>query len=315
MRAWTRGFGSLDGAHPMTQAITEDNVLQTTAGTAPGMIRLLLNNRVAVAAGLVLIGFLLIGILAPVIAPHDPNAQHADALRQPPLWAEEGSAEYLLGTDSLGRDLLSRMIYGARISILLGVVVVLITLVVGTPLGLVAGYFRGWFDVVMSRIVDTLLAFPFLIFALAIMAATGPSLPALISALAFKGWVDFYRVTRGDVLAARESDYVMAARGLGATTPHILFREIFPNIVPPLIVLATLRIATIIIAEASLSFLGIGVPPRIPAWGTMVAEGRADIASAWWIATFPGLAILLLVLSVNLFGEGLRDVLDPRMRQ
>jgi len=298
----------------MSQPVTEDHVLTTTAATAPGMIRLLLGNRVAVAAGLVVIAFVAVGLLAPALAPHDPSLQHPEAIRQPPFWYAAGSPYYLLGTDSLGRDLLSRMIYGARVSLLLGVAVVLITLVVGTALGMAAGYFRGWFDAVMSRLVDTLLAFPFLIFALAIMAVTGPNLGALVAALAFKGWVDFYRVARGDVLAAREADYVTAARGLGATTSHILFREIFPNIVPPLIVLATLRMATIIIAEASLSFLGIGVPPSIPAWGTMVADGRADIAGAWWIATFPGLAILLLVLCVNLFGEGLRDVLDPRMR-
>ncbi len=299
----------------MAQSVTEDEVLTTTAGTQPGMLWLLLGNRVAVAAGLVVLAFVAIGVLAPTIAPHDPNLQNAHAIRVPPFWHPEGAAGYALGTDSLGRDLLSRMIYGARISIFLGVVVVLVTLLVGAALGMAAGYFRGWFDSVMSRVVDTLLAFPFLIFALAIMAATGPNLVALVAALAFKGWVDFYRVARGDVLAARDSDYVAAARGVGATTPHILFREILPNIVPPLIVLATLRMATIIIAEASLSFLGIGVPPSIPAWGTMVSDGRADVASAWWIATFPGLAILILVLCVNLFGEGLRDVLDPRMRE
>ncbi len=299
----------------MSQPLTEDQILEPVAATTPGMLRLLLGNRVAVVAGVVVVAFLAMGLLAPALAPHDPNAQHPEAIRTAPLQRMEGETRFPLGTDSLGRDLLSRIMYGARISILLGVAVVLLTLVAGTGLGLLAGYFRGWFDAVMSRVVDTLLAFPFLIFALAIMAATGPNLLALVLALAFKGWVDFYRVTRGDVLAAREADYVTAARGLGASTPHILFREILPNIVPPLIVLGTLRMATIIIAEASLSFLGIGVPPSIPAWGTMVADGRADVAGAWWIATLPGLAILALVLSVNLFGEGLRDILDPRMRK
>ncbi len=299
----------------MSESIVEDEALGPVAGTAPGMLRLLFGNRVAVAAGAVVLLFVLAGLAAPVIAPHDPNLQNASAIRVPPLWQAGGTGRHLLGTDSLGRDLLSRMVYGARISILLGVAVVLITLVVGTALGMAAGYFRGWFDLIMSRVVDTLLAFPFLIFALAIMAATGPNLVALVLALAFKGWVDFYRVARGDVLAAREADYVTAARGLGASTPYLLVGEILPNIIPPLIVLATLRMATIIIAEASLSFLGIGVPPSIPAWGTMVSDGRADVAAAWWIATFPGMAILLLVLSVNLFGEGLRDVLDPRMRK
>jgi ABC-type dipeptide/oligopeptide/nickel transport system permease subunit len=263
----------------------------------------------------VVLGFVLVAVLAPVLAPYDPNAQHPEAIRVPPFWLAGGSAAHLLGTDSLGRDLLSRVVYGTRVSLLLGVVVVLLTMVVGTGLGMVAGYFGGWLEAALSRVVDALLAFPFLIFALAIMAATGPNLAALVLALAFKGWVDFYRVARGDTLAARKADYVTAARGLGAGTPHLLLNEILPNIVPPIIVLAALRMATIIIAEASLSFLGIGVPPSIPAWGTMVSDGRADMAGAWWIATLPGLAILLLVLAVNLFGEGLRDVLDPRMRQ
>jgi ABC-type dipeptide/oligopeptide/nickel transport system permease subunit len=299
----------------MSQSVTEHDVLAPGAGTAPGMLRLLVGNRVAVAAGIVVLAFVLVGLMASVIAPYDPSLQDSSAIRVPPVWQAGGTGRHLLGTDSLGRDLLSRIIYGARISILLGVAVVLITLVVGTALGMAAGYFRGWLDSILSRVVDTLLAFPFLIFALAIMAATGPNLVALVLALAFKGWVDFYRVARGDVLAAREADYVAAARGLGASTPYLLVGEILPNIIPPLIVLATLRMATIIIAEASLSFLGIGVPPSIPAWGTMVSDGRADVASAWWIATLPGLAILLLVLCVNLFGEGLRDVLDPRMRK
>ncbi|UCH35373.1 MAG: ABC transporter permease [Armatimonadota bacterium] len=299
----------------MSQALSEEQTFEQLAATTPGMLRLLLGNRVAVAAGVVVLGFVLMGLSAPVLAPYDPNAQHLDAIRAAPFWYPRATGGFLLGADALGRDLLSRIMYGARVSILLGGVVVSLTLVAGTALGLLAGYFRGWLDAVMSRIVDTLLAFPFLIFALAIMAATGPNLVALVLALAFKGWVDFYRVARGDVLAARGADYVTAARGLGASTPYILFGEILPNIIPPLIVLATLRMATIIIAEASLSFLGIGVPPNIPAWGTMVADGRADVAGAWWIATFPGLAILLLVLCVNLFGEGLRDALDPRMRR
>jgi ABC-type dipeptide/oligopeptide/nickel transport system permease subunit len=295
--------------------VSDERGLDTLGATAPGMLRLLLGNRLAVAAGVVVLGFVLVAVLAPVLAPYDPNAQHPEAIRVPPFWLAGGSAAHLLGTDSLGRDLLSRVVYGTRVSLLLGVVVVLLTMVVGTGLGMVAGYFGGWLEAALSRVVDALLAFPFLIFALAIMAATGPNLTALVLALAFKGWVDFYRVARGDTLAARKADYVTAARGLGAGTPHLLLNEILPNIVPPIIVLAALRMATIIIAEASLSFLGIGVPPSIPAWGTMVSDGRADMAGAWWIATLPGLAILLLVLAVNLFGEGLRDVLDPRMRQ
>jgi ABC-type dipeptide/oligopeptide/nickel transport system permease subunit len=297
----------------MLQPLADDQII-TTAATTPGMLRLLVRNRVALLAGLVVLAFVAVSLLAPWLAPYDPSQQHPEAIRLPPAWQSGGSADFLLGTDGLGRDMLSRILHGAKVSIALGVVVVLLTMVVGTGLGMIAGYFGGWFDAVLSRVVDVLLAFPFLIFALAIMAATGPNLAALVLALAFKGWVDFYRVVRGDALTARSADYVTAARGVGATTAHLLLREILPNIVPPIIVLATLRMATIIIAEASLSFLGIGVPPSIPAWGTMVSDGRADIASAWWIATFPGLAILFLVLAVNLLGEGLRDALDPRMR-
>ena len=299
----------------MEASLAEDSILEAGATTTPGAVRLLLKNRVAVATGLVMLGFVAVALFASLLAPHDPAEQHPEAIRVPPCWHLEGSMRFPLGTDALGRDLLSRILYGARISILLGFVVVLLTLVMGTGLGMLAGYYGGRFDAVMSRVVDTLLAFPFLIFALAIMAATGPNLVALVFALAFKGWVDFFRVARGDVMVARAFEYVLAARGLGASNANILFGEILPNIVPPLIVLATLRMATGIISEASLSFLGIGVPPSIPAWGTMVADGRGDIQSAWWIATFPGLAILLLVLAANLFGEGLRDALDPRMRK
>lgn len=294
---------------------TRDADAGAVPASGPGTLQLLLANRVALVAGLVVIGFVVVAALAPLVAPHDPSRHHPDSIRVPPFWAPGGSTRFLLGTDGLGRDLLSRILFGARVSILLGVVVVLLTLVMGTGLGMLAGYYRGWFDTVMSRVVDTLLAFPFLIFGLAIMAVTGPNLAALVLVLTFKGWVDFFRVARGDVLAARESDYVMAARGVGAGNAYILFGEILPNIVPPLIVLSTLRVATVIISEASLSFLGIGVPPSIPAWGTMVSDGRGAVADAWWIATFPGLAILLLVLSTNLLGEGLRDALDPRMRE
>jgi len=297
----------------MAQSLADRRPNGEMAAARLGTMRLLLGNRVALASAVLLIAFVAMGVFAPWLAPYDPNRQHPEAIRTAPAWQSDGNRDFVLGTDGLGRDLLSRIIYGARVSIALGVVVVLLTMVVGSGLGLLAGYFGGWLDAVLSRVADTLLAFPFLVLALAVMAATGPNLIALVLALAFKGWVDFYRVSRGDVLAARHADYVTAARGLGASTPHLLFREILPNVVPPIIVLAALRMATVIIAEASLSFLGIGVPPSIPAWGTMVADGRADIAAAWWIATFPGLAILVLVLSVNLLGEGLRDALDPRM--
>jgi ABC-type dipeptide/oligopeptide/nickel transport system permease subunit len=288
-----------------------DEVL--TAAPAPAFWRDLLRNRVATAA-LVLLGcFVLLAVGAPVLAPHDPLALDLDRRLQPPARAG-GDWAHPLGCDQVGRDLLSRIIFGARTSILLGVVIVLLTLGVGVALGSIAGYTGGWLDIVLSRIVDVLLAFPFLVFALGMMAVLGPGLLNLILVLAFKGWVDFYRVARAEVMSLKTQEFVEAARALGLSRPRIVVTEILPNIMPSVIVLAALRMATIIIAEASLSFLGLGIQPPTPSWGMMINEGRPYMLTAWWISTFPGLAIALLVLAINLLGEGLRDALDPRLK-
>jgi ABC-type dipeptide/oligopeptide/nickel transport system permease subunit len=272
-------------------------------------------NRLAVAAAIVVLLFALMAVFAPMIAPQDPNETDLFRRLQPPAWAPGGDWGYLLGCDGLGRDILSRIIYGARISIFIGVVVILLATLVGIAAGLAAGYLRGWVDVVISRIVDILLGFPYLIFAIGLMAMMGPGLWNIILALAYKEWVIPCRVVRGETLAVRELEYVEAARALGASSRHIMRREILPNILSPVIVVATIRMAHVIILEASLSFLGLGVQPPTASWGSMVADGRAFILEAWWVSTFPGIAILLLVLAINVASQGLRDAFDPRFNE
>lgn len=269
-------------------------------------------DRFSTTAGIVVVAFVLMALLAPWLAPHDPY--ESDLLRrlQPPAWMDGGEWSFVLGCDALGRDILSRIIYGSRVSITIGVAVVLIATVVGTVLGLAAGYMRGWIDIGISRVIDILLGFPYLIFAIALMAMMGPGLENIILALVYKEWVVPARVVRGEVLAAREMEYVEAARAVGASRLHIMFREILPNILSPVIVVSTIRMAHVIILEASLSFLGLGVQPPTASWGSMVADGRAFILDAWWVCTFPGIAILLLVLSINVASQGLRDAFDPK---
>lgn len=257
--------------------------------------------------------FLIMAIFAPFIAPHDPNKGNLLERLKPPCWAEGGSTNHLLGTDTLGRDMLSRTIFGSRISFLIGFVVVALTSSIGAAIGLVSGYFGGRIDAVIQRFVDMLLAFPQLILALAIMAVLGPGIKNIILALVYKGWVTSCRVVRGDVLVVREESYVEAARAMGASNWHILIRSLLPNVMASIIVVASLSIGTVILLEASLSFLGLGVQPPTPTWGGMVANGRNYIFRAWWITTFPGICILLLVMGFNLMGQGLRDTFDPKL--
>lgn len=273
-----------------------------------------LRNRFAVSAALVVLLFVLMAIFAPWIAPHDPN--DADLLRrlQPPVWMEGGEWAFSLGCDALGRDLLSRIIFGSRISIFIGVAVIFLATSVGIVAGLLAGYFRGWTDTIISRVVDILLAFPYLLFAIGLMATMGPGLENIILALAYKEWVIPCRLVRGETLALREIEYIEAARAVGGSSGYIMLREILPNILSPVIVVSTIRMAHVIILEASLSFLGIGVQPPTASWGSLVADGRSFIWDAWWISTFAGLAILLLVLAINVASQGLRDAFDPRLQ-
>lgn len=272
-------------------------------------------NRTALGAAIVVVLFVLAAIFAPLIAPHDPA--DADLFRrlQPPAWEEGGDWAFPLGCDSLGRDILSRLLYGARVSLTVAALVIGIAAVIGTLAGLAAGYFRGWIDTVISRLVDTLLGFPYLIFAIGLMAMMGPGFHNIVLVLVYKEWVFSCRVVRGETLAAREQDYVEAARALGCGPGHIMLREILPNVLSPVLVVATFRMAYVIILEASLSFLGLGVQPPTPSWGNMVADGRDFLMDAWWVSTLPGLAILTLVLAINLASQGLRDAFDPRLQQ
>ena len=266
----------------------------------------LLRRGGALAGLAVVVFFLLLAMLAPWLAPHDPLATSWSAVRAAP------SAAHWFGADELGRDVLSRIIWGARASILAGVVSVSISLALGVPIGMLAGYVGGWVDALISRITDAMLACPFLILAIALAAFLGPSLTNAMIAIGISATPIFIRLTRAQVLAAKSEDYVEAARALGNPHLRIALRHILPNIVAPLIVQATLAIAAAVIAEASLSFLGLGQQPPAPSWGSMLNTARNYVDQAPWMAIWPGVSIFLLVLSFNLLGDGLRDALDPR---
>lgn len=271
-------------------------------------------HPVAVLGGIVIVIYLLAAIFADQITVHDPTLGNLRERLNPPAWYPDGSWDYPLGTDAQGRDLLTRIIYGARVSLIVGLLSVGISVAIGLFLGTVSGYTHGRFDSAVSRFADLLLAFPFLIFAIGVMAFLGSGFWILILALTFKGWVEFFRLSRGEMLSEKTQEYVEAAKVTGQKNSSIMSREILPNIIQSVFVLATLRIGFMIIMEASLSFLGLGIPPHIPAWGSMVSSGRDFMLVAPWVSTFPGLAIVFLVLSINLFGEGLRDILDPRLK-
>ena len=263
---------------------------------------------IGLIAGLLVVAFVLGAVLAPLIAPYSPTATDLAARLAPP------SRLHWFGTDALGRDVLSRTIYGARVSIMVGLLTVGISAVAGTALGMLGAYYRGGIDLVGARLVELLQAFPYLIFAIGMMAFLGPGFWNLIWALALKGWIEFYRLSRGETLAERNKEYVEAAHAIGFPTSWILLSEILPNIVNTVAVVAMLRLGYFMVLEASLSFLGVGIPPNIPAWGSMINEGRNVLYVAWWVSTVPGLALLVLVLAINLLGERMREILDPRAR-
>lgn len=277
-----------------------------------GFMQRLSKHPSAMCGGIVVLLYFLISVFSPILVPHSVVSGDLLDRLAPPAWLEGGSWDHILGADEQGIDLLSRILYGARISITVGLLATGISVAVGTILGLMAGYFRGWFDEVISRFADLLLAFPFLIFAIGMMAFLGPGFFNLILALTFKGWVEFFRITRGEVMGEKTKEYVEAAKSMGRSSPAIIVREITPNIVHSILVLATLRLGHMIIMEASLSFLGLGIQPPTPAWGSMISTGRDYMLNGWWLSTFPGIALLILILAINLLGEGLRDVLDPR---
>ncbi len=262
-----------------------------------------------------LVLFVFTGVFAPLIAPHDPERGGLRDRNLPPAWEAGGSTEFLLGTDHLGRDMLSRVIFGARISLAVAGVTLGVGMVIGVASGLIAGWYGGWLDEFLMRIVDIKLAIPTILLALVLVLALGQSFLIIVAILAIAVWPRFARNVRGEVLQLKTMDFVALAKVAGASTPRILFIHIFPGVINTLIVLATLEVGIVILLESTLSFLGAGVPPPTPAWGSMVSDGRDRLAVAWWISTMPGLAIMLVVLSMNLFGDWLRDRLDPRLRQ
>lgn len=253
----------------------------------------------------------LVALLAPYVSPHDPNLQSLPARNRGPVWVDGGTWTYPLGTDGLGRDILSRLIWGARISILVGVATTGVQAILGIVLGLIAGYYSGAIGQLIMRIADIWLTIPFLVLALAIMAATGPGLVNTILVLGLSGWVTFARVVRAQVLSLREQEFVTAARSLGARTRRILLVHILPNLLASIVVVGTLQVSRMIIAEASLSYLGLGIQPPEASWGNMVASGRDYLFRQWWIATMPGLALLITTMGLSSLGDSLRDWLDP----
>nr|WP_295463780.1 ABC transporter permease subunit [Mesorhizobium sp.] len=272
-------------------------------------------NRGAVIGLWVFVFLVVVAILAPLLAPHMPQQQYRDAILVPPYWQEGGRAAYLLGTDAVGRDLLSRLLYGARFSLFIGVIVTTLSLTVGIFFGVIAGYVGGKTDTFIMRIMDVILAFPSLLLALVLVAVLGPGLINAMIAIALVLQPHFVRLTRAAVMSEKTRDYVVAAKVAGAKPLRLMFKTILPNCMAPLIVQATLSFSTAILDAAALGFLGMGAQPPTPEWGTMLAEAREFILRAWWVVTLPGLAILVTVLAINLMGDGLRDALDPKLKR
>ncbi len=262
----------------------------------------------------IFLAIVLSAVFAPWIAPHDPVIVDIRHRMGPPAWMEGGTREHVLGTDQIGRDLLSRVIWGGRVSLVVGVTAVLLSSTIGILFGLAAGYFGGRLDWSIMTFINVMLTFPFVLLALAVIAVLGPSMPNMIIVLGVTGWPVYARVVRAETLALREREFVLAARALGGSHVRIVFRQILPNLISPIVVIATLQIAQVIILESFLSFLGLGVQPPTPAWGNMLGEGRVYMLNSWWIAAFPGLAIFVTTLVINLIGNALRDWLDPHMK-
>ncbi len=303
----------------MSEASSIQDTLDTRAGGRMALLSefwsYFSENRGAVMGLVFFVCIVLIAIFADFIAPHAPNHQYREAFLQPPFWQDGGSLRFPLGTDAVGRDLLSRLIYGSRFSLFIGCIVVSVSLFVGIFLGLCAGFFRGKVDTVIMRIMDVVLAFPSLLLALVLVALLGPSLINAMIAIAIVQQPHYVRLTRAAVMGEMTKDYVTAARVIGVKRLRLMFVTILPNCMAPLIVQAALSFSTAILDAAALGFLGMGAQPPTPEWGTMLAEAREFILRAWWVVTFPGLSILFTVLAINLMGDGLRDALDPKLKR
>jgi len=272
-------------------------------------------SPLVVGSWLILLGLVVTALLSPYVAPHNPIRERLIDRLLPPAWVEDGEWRYLLGTDHLGRDLVSRIIYGSRVSLVVGLAAVAIGGALGIALGVAAGFLGGQTDEVIMAVADMQLAFPTILFAIAIIAVLGPSFINLVIVIGLSGWVTYARIARGQVLSVREKEFVEAIRAQGGSQWRIVWRHILPNILSPLIVVATLDLARTIILESTLSFLGLGIQPPTPSWGGMLSDGREYLLSAWWIATFPGVALMLTALSFNRLGDWVRDLTDPRLRR
>ena len=277
-------------------------------------LRRLWRVKWGVVAALLLLLIVITALAAPLIAPYSPVEVDIEHRLGPPAWMEGGKTEHWLGTDQIGRDLLSRMIYGGRVSLLIGVSAVLVSSTIGVLLGLVAGYFGSRTDWIIMTLINIMLTFPFVLLALAVIAVLGPSLVNMVIVLGVTGWPLYARVIRAETMAIRERDFITAGRALGMSHVRIIFRQILPNLISVVVVIATLQVASVIILESFLSFLGLGVQPPTPAWGNMLGEGRVYMLNSWWIAAFPGAAIFVTTLAINLMGNALRDWLDPHMK-
>jgi peptide/nickel transport system permease protein len=278
------------------------------------LLRRLIRRRTALFGMLVVLGVLLAALFAPLVSPFDPLEQDIGQRLREPGWQDAQGRLHALGTDHLGRDILSRIVFGSRIALVVGLAAVAISGLLGMLIGLLAGYFGGRVDDFLMRLADIQLAFPFILLAIAVIGVLGPSLRNIIIVIGVSSWVVYARVVRGEVLSIREREYVQAAIALGSQHWRVLRHHVLPNTFTPWLVVATLDMARVIVIESALSFLGLGVQPPTPTWGGMLADGRVYLSTAWWLATFPGLAILVTVLGINLFGDGLRDTLDPRLK-
>ena len=277
-------------------------------------IRLFRRSKLALAGALIVVLLALVALLAPLIAPHDPVKQDLFHALAPPMWAEGGTAEYPLGTDQFGRDILSRVIHGSRVTLTASLLAALFAAALGTTLGLIAGYFGGVADTIVMRIVDVQLGFPLILLTLTLVAVLGASLRNLILAMAITGWMIYARVVRGSVLALKGQEFIEAAHAVGANHFRIIVHHILPNVTTQVLVLITVEMARLALMEASLSYLGLGVPPPTATWGRMLSECRDYMTIAYWVVLFPGAAIMLTVLGINFLGDGLRDALDPKLR-
>jgi peptide/nickel transport system permease protein len=309
------------GSASLADAFSEVRRRQSTTRRGFEMLR---RNRLGVAGAITLLLVVIAAVFSPILAPYDPamgsitQRLQCPILTTCPIYGTDqtftGSTEHVLGTDQLGRDVLSRLIYGAQVSLVVGISAVLLGAGIGSTLGLMSGFYGRFFDTAIMRVGDIFLAFPQLLFAIAIVAVIGGGLLNVIIVLGISSWVPYARIMRGSVLSAKTHEYIIAARAIGVRDGSLLLRHMVPNVATPIIVYGTFAVAATIIAEAGLSFLGLGVGPTRPTWGGMLADGRSYVATAWWLATFPGLAIVFTVLSINLLGDWLRDFLDPQLR-